>query len=399
MALKQQADWVRRRTKIVAYALMALLSFAVLEIASYAHLRLFKGYDGIHLMNYQYDDYKNIRPTPGYQNTRGIYHNAQGFRRKEDTPREKGGGTYRIFVMGGSTAYGIHSLSRYGKQKYPVIRNDQTIDHYLEQFLNNKISSRRVEVINAAITSHMSHHHLIYLNQTILKYHPDMVIFIDGFNDYYQYRKGFDQFRDYAYRERAHRFMGGPTINAWLAYSGWWVFRKSHFFHLAARSVRPVWLRLRRVGQKRNLINVEEALQNVRINAEANFVKIVERTALVLKHENVVPVFTLQPELVFRQGKVLTEMERNIFEEMATHWQENYIEFKNKARPIVIQYMKRTTARYGAYFFDLTDIYGGMKGDAYTDYCHLTPLANKRLAQYLGAKILPIIDRSQAGSN
>ncbi len=83
-----------------------------------------------------------------------------------------------------------------------------------------------------------SHHHLIYLNQTVLKYDPDMVIFLDGFNDYFQYQKGFDQFRDYAYQERASTMLGEPTIGAWLSYTGWWLFRKSHAFYLIGRASR-----------------------------------------------------------------------------------------------------------------------------------------------------------------
>ena len=78
----------------------------------------------------------------------------------------------------------------------------------------------RVEVINAAITSHYSHHHLIYLNQAILKYSPDMVVFFDGFNDYYAYQHGFDQFRDYAYQERAHQMLDAPSGEAWLVLHG-----------------------------------------------------------------------------------------------------------------------------------------------------------------------------------
>ena len=53
-------------------------------------------------MSYQFDDYKNIRLTPGYRNTRGVFHNRQGFRRSTDTARIKPAGVYRIFLMGGS---------------------------------------------------------------------------------------------------------------------------------------------------------------------------------------------------------------------------------------------------------------------------------------------------------
>lgn len=58
---------------------------------------------------------------------------------------------------------------------------------------------------------------------------------------------------------------------------------------------------------------------------------------------------------------------------------------------MVLEYMRQTTARAGSFFVDLTDPFGGLNEDAYTDYCHLTPVANRRLAEYLGEKVLPLI--------
>lgn len=381
----------RRWIRAVAYLLMVAVVVGALELAAYVYLRVFTGYDGAHLMTYQFDDYKNIQLTRGYRNTRGVFHNGQGFRRTSETSRVKPSDTYRVFIMGASTAYGLHSMSRYGAQKYGVIRNDETIDHYLEQYLRERLGHDRIEVINAAIASQFSHHHLIYLNQTILKYSPDMVIFIDGFNDYYAYEPGFDQFRDYAYQERAHQLLDAPTVAAWVQYSGWWLFRKSHLAHVAGRTLHSLWLRLRQIGRPRAHIDVERALSNLRVNAEANFVKMIERSALILTHEQVVPVFTLQPELVFRQSKVLSPFERVIYNELDTEWQENFVEFKNRARPIVTAYARKAATQNGGLFFDLTDIFGGIEGDVYTDYCHLTPIGNRRLAEYLGERLLPFV--------
>ena len=385
---KKRLDW---KVKLVGYVFMAVLCLGVLELASYLYLRHFLGYDGHHLMSYQFDDYKNIRLTPGYRNTRGVFHNLQGFRRSTDTARIKPAGVYRIFLMGGSAAYGLQSLSRYGQQKYSVIRNDETIDHYLERYLNEHLGVDRVEVINAAITSHYSHHHLIYLNQAILKYSPDMVVFFDGFNDYYAYQHGFDQFRDYAYQERAHQMLDSPSGEAWLSYTGWWLFRKSHMVHLAGRTLLPVWQAVRKIGGTRNRINVDESMKDLRVNAQGNFVKMIERSALILRHEKVVPVFTLQPELVFKQQKVLSPLEQLIYRELDTEWQENFVEYKNRARPVVTEYARTAAEGSGALFFDLTDIFGGMADDVYTDYCHLTPMGNKRIGDYLGAKLLPLV--------
>jgi hypothetical protein len=104
-----------------------------------------------------------------------------------------------------------------------------------------------------------------------------------------------------------------------------------------------------------------------------------------------VPVFVLQPELVFRQSKVFTELERNIYQELDQQWQENLVEFKNKAKPLVVDYLIRSTAKTGAVFLDMTDVFGRFTGDAYTDYCHLTPMGNKQLAEEIGRNIVSLI--------
>lgn len=382
----------RRLVVVTAVLLVAVLSVLLFEGLSYLYLRLYEGYDGVHLMNYEFDDYKIIRPTPNYVNSKGIYHNAQGFRERLDTPRQKEPGVMRIFLMGGSTGYGLGSLSASGQGKYPVITNDETIDYYLEEYLRSKFPGQRIEVINAAITSHYSHHHLIYLNQTILKYDPDMVLFLDGFNDYYPYAENFDQFADYAYAERAHLFMMEPTIEAWAKYSGWWLFRKSHFIHLAAKTVRPVVMYLSRLGGTgRVRIDVDAALVHLQENARRNFLKMVERNGLILRHEGVMAVFALQPEISFKQSKKLSPLEEQIFKEMETEWQVNFVQFKNEARPIVTRLVEEAAKKTGASFVDLTNVYGGVEGDVYTDYCHLTPLGNRKLAESLAEAIAPLV--------
>ena len=383
---------ISRRVVITGSILALCLSLALMEFLSYVYLRVAEGYDGRHLMMHQFDDYKNIHPTPHYQDTRGVTHNAQGFRRTEDVSVSKPSGTYRIFLMGGSTAYGLGSLSPKGHLKYPVLNNTETIDHYVEELLQHNIPSRRFEVINAGIPSHSSHHHLIYLNQTILKYHPDMIIFLDGTNDYYPWQKGYDQFRDYPYREWSHLYLDEPSLKAWVSYTGFWVYRKSHLVYLAGIKLRPLWSAIKHLRpQPRPHLDVDDALRNLNANAEANFLRMVERDALILLHEGIVPVFTLQPDLLFEQRKVLTEFEQERLAEVTNAKPVNYQQFKNRARTMVAEKLRQVTADRGASFIDLTDIFGEIKEDAFTDDCHLTPLANRTVAEYIGHRIAPLI--------
>jgi hypothetical protein len=76
---------------------------------------------------------------------------------------------------------------------------------------------------------------------------------------------------------------------------------------------------------------------------------------------------------------------------MVDLWPENYIEFKNRGRDIVREYLQRSTDKTGSVFIDLTDPFEGVEGDAYTDYCHLSPLGNRVLADYLGERIETMI--------
>src|SRR5262245_57610505 len=98
---------------VLAILLIGGICFAILEIGAYAYLRAFRGYDGVHLLSIEFDPYKNHRLTPNFDDTRGVHHNAQGFRRNDDTPLVKPAGTVRIFLMGGSTGYGLASLSKF----------------------------------------------------------------------------------------------------------------------------------------------------------------------------------------------------------------------------------------------------------------------------------------------
>ncbi len=45
----------------------------------------------------------------------------------------------------------------------------------------------------------------------------------------------------------------------------------------------------------------------------------------------------------------------------------------------------------GAHFIDLTGVYSEVPEQAYTDYCHLTPLGNEIVARHIGQRLLPLI--------
>ena len=382
--------------KVVLLAIFLLtVVVAALELGVRLYLRESRGYDGEHLYQFVFDPYKNILPSPNYVDTRGIRHNSKGFRRSTEVSLAKPSGTYRIFLMGGSTAYGVGGLWPHIDDKYPVLKNSETIDTYLEHALSSALPGRTVEVINAAITSTWTHHNLIYLNQTILKYQPDMVLFLDGLNDYYHYDGAHDQFASYSYNLPSQVILGEPTLYSLAYANGWWLFRKSALAHMLARGASNLSLLLSS-RPERQPIDVEQAVAAQQRNFSANAFKMEERSGLILQNENVVPVFILQPMLILERDRKLTEVERRLFEFNVTSYLPNYEAFINRAVPYVRTRQTEMAARVGGAFVDLTGIFKDVDGQIYTDYAHLTPEGNRLAALHIAERILPLIRQRAA---
>jgi lysophospholipase L1-like esterase len=372
-------------------AAFLLLLGALLEFGSRLYLRATEGYDGKHLYQFVYDPYKNILPAPNYVDTRGIRHTSTGFRRSTEVTRAKPPGTYRIFLMGASAAYGLGGLWPSIDPDHRVIKNSETIDAYLERELQDSFPDRKIEVINAAITSTWTHHHLIYLNQTILNYQPDMVLFMDGFNDFFFFEKDHDQFASFSYNTPAERIMGDPTVGSLFYAGGWWLFRKSAFVHLMAMGGRNVILALQGKPAQPPLV-VDEAMAGLREVFPRSAGAMHRRIGVILRDEGVKPVFMLQPLLILERDRPgMTPVERRLFDFNIQSWRPGYEEFMRQAVGFVRQQESATATHVGGTFLDLTPIFDGVNGQIFTDYCHLTPQGNAVLAHYVAAHVAPLI--------
>jgi lysophospholipase L1-like esterase len=379
------------RKKKLLFSLILIVVFAgALEGAARLYLRFFKGYTGGSFLQYEFDPYKNVLPTRNYVDSRGLRHNSQGFRRNSDVARVKPAGTYRIFLMGGSTAYGTGGLWPHIQREFEVLKNSETIDAYVERRLSEQFRGTRFEVINAAIPSVWTHHHLIYLNQTILKYDPDMVILMDGYNDFYFYGRDHDQFDSYVYKEHSHTIMGEPTLSS-LAYANfWWLGRKSAFVHVALRNVRTLKQMVARPD--RSPIQVDSAFAGLQNVFPKNALTMVERIAMLLQREQVAAVFVLQPMLILERGRPsMSAIEQKMFEFNREAYLPNYEEYMRRAVPFVRDLEKETVTKYGATFIDATSLFSHEKRQMFTDYAHLTPAANEIVSEAITRQIAPSI--------
>ena len=111
--------------------------------------------------------YKMIRPDQHYPT---ISINSHGFRGPEFEV-QKPEGAYRVFVIGGSSAFGAGTA------------DNATIPAHLERMYRESELPFRVEVINAGIPGGQSYIEHMLVRDRILGMDPDLLIVYDGYND------------------------------------------------------------------------------------------------------------------------------------------------------------------------------------------------------------------------
>ena len=111
--------------------------------------------------------YATIRPDQHYPT---ISINSYGFRGPEFEV-QKPEGTYRVFVIGGSSTLGAGTA------------DNATIPAHLERMYRESELPFRVEVINAGIPGAQSYIEHMLVKDRILEMDPDLLIVYDGYND------------------------------------------------------------------------------------------------------------------------------------------------------------------------------------------------------------------------
>ena len=95
--------------------------------------------------------------------------NSQGFRYRSELETPKPAGLVRIFVLGGSAAFGLY------------VFEDEAFAGLLETYLRQAMG--RVEVVIAAVPGYNTRQEQQMLIHRVLPFEPDMVILYNGYND------------------------------------------------------------------------------------------------------------------------------------------------------------------------------------------------------------------------
>ena len=396
----------RRRRRRLLFALAALLiAAAFVELASFVVLKVFATQPDVYSSESGlFDAHRNHRLNPAFQlpGEKGRLHSPDGFRRDATVPIEKPAKTIRVIALGTSALYGIGASAPYPTHR-PLF-NDETITGVLETSLNQRLSGSgsefRVEVINAGVSAYQTFHELMYLNADLLEYSPDIVINIDGHNDFYGTELN-DRWAEYSYSTSilVDDYNGRSFFLPWLtgvrALAPY-----SNFFNLVEKANKRVWY----------LTKVEKPLPNTPHREtpsledfEANICRVADRTFLrdlwqihqLRRRQGYDHCVFLQPEIVLESTEALTEHDQKIQRITIEHMSDEGPEIICRVREILPSRFQSEQIP----FYDVSQLtpLNTAGEDLYIDYCHLTPAGARLVAEQIEEVLFPmVVERIEA---
>lgn len=330
-----------------------------------------------------------------------IQHNPQGFRRSTSVSIKKTSGSARIFFMGGSAAYGAQGGFPHIDDRYSRIHNRELIDAFLEQQLNLAFPSKRWEVINSATSGYRIHQQLALIQSRILRYHPDYVILMDGYNDFIELyhlaeagiRTDFDVYQNTPGGEEFDALANPRSLRSLATFANAWLRSSSVLYRLAQDrvpgAVRNPWshkaARIDSFTEPVQLLDLDAAERSGAIAAlgyVTYYVHTARQIHRILELEGIKVLFLLQPMLILSH-KPLTDSETKMRDYERTLGGRLYFYLLPQIYSEIARGMTEASQTDGFLFLNLVDVFDQTAEQTFSDFAHLTPDGNRIVAQRL----------------
>jgi hypothetical protein len=387
--------------------LLWLVCFIAVALAFEGASRLFYYLHwGGHLYGLQYNEY-SLRL--GWKLAPGSYRyfevNNQGFRRPNDVSLVAQKDTMRIFLVGGSTAFGSNGL--YPQVDVRPLYYEDTIDYQLQELLESRHHGLHFEVINAAVSEYRLFQEMTLFREKLVNYQPQLVIFLDGHNDISFLTEGSAHSNEPAPHWKNRHFVRGERalnesgILGPLYYLDIYLGRASYLyygltvlhqrFHEAIAgyvpTVKGIW------GESAFHPSDEKALKEkyeVKLreldDALPTYLELIHDLKASAVARNIKVVYALQPQIVVEEPSKLSNKDRQIQNIAFQHQRDLGTTSWRYVTPKIAAELAKLNDR-SFHFVNLVNIAENDSRELYTDYCHLTAQGNHTVAE----RLYPII--------
>ena len=296
----------------------------------------------------------------------GWYTNNAHFRYNETLLEHKPKDEIRIFITGGSTAWGAG------------VKQDQTFAHILEVRLNKFLDhKKKVKVIIAAAGAWASSQERVFIFSYIKEFKPDIIIMFSGWNDIYHAYTGkdYNKEQDYLrYKEIIHpnslkqdRFLriAPPEYRKY----------NSKFYYLCSI------LYYKYSINKEYIINVINSIHLNPIKIKDNTLENIDVINYLSKKHDFKLVYCLQPS-IYTTEKPLSLWEKNIRANIR-HSHIGFPEYNIKNYEMLKSSLQLDALEKDYLFIEGDNAIKHEKRSVFTDYIHLGDRGNKLIANYL----------------
>ncbi len=334
------------------------------------------------------------------------YSNNAGFRDPRPISLKKPDDEFRIFLTGGSTAFGLGATGEAATiSNFYYIEQRETISHVLEKILNTTapIPGKTIRVYNTAVWGYSYQHLLLRYIAKLRRYKPDLVVSFDGVNEINAVTlpvRDWDYFRQGQYNGILRQIFA-YEIPGLASYLTLWL--KNNTFLMAFFWGGTDLVQNLETGQRmhrgslvqQELPRLKEMTpeERSRMVAEnvASVIRVVEDYHSVLENDGVPHIFALQPLLY------LSKKPRHENEAKAESLEEHKEYYGAPAENVYKYMIERITAsaqQRGLFIADFSEYFDDTSQWVFTDWCHLTAGANYLIAKELANLIKENIFRA-----
>jgi lysophospholipase L1-like esterase len=374
------------------------LSYIVIGVVGHRDRR--RGYP----YNRVVSGYTVFHNTPGFNNGTSTIRRSKsdpdakldqfGFLASNPIRAQKDPNTIRIFLQGGSAAFGAgQNVNYHSVHAYPdgVYSFPASLAGHLQSALAEQLSDKKIEVVNSASYARVYHQSVLQYLERVSRFDPDYVVSFDGWNDISTFIHG----RPFEHAEKMlPEFIElDQKANSLLNYSNTLYVLTTAFDKLRVRRNKAVVSKRdteRDISREAYLAKREQFADNAK-----RFEQIVQQYLAITDVDNVQYIFVLQPMLPRATNKALSEIEQELListQEASWMDQESLLVASYFFDDFLAPKLESMFAERDALFIDgnreIAELAASV--EFFTDYCHLTEDGNRIIARQIANRIIQL---------
>jgi hypothetical protein len=324
------------------------------------------------------------------------YTNNAGFRDPQPISIKKPDDEFRIFLTGGSTAFGLGAAGQAAPiTSFYYIEHRETIAHTLERILNvtAPLPGKKIRVYNTAVWGYSYQHHLFRYVSKLRRYKPDLIVSLDGVNELHPISvptKEWDYFREGQFNGILRQIFAYNS-HGLGSYVTLWLKNNTFLMSFIWRGVDPFITMEEGVRMHRGIAPGSEARRDspgvlseeralmLQENVDS-VVRVIEDYHVLLENDRVPHIIALQP-LLFMSQKPRHEMEKKV-ESFEDH-KEYYDVATDRLYKFLLERITESSRRMQYSIVDFSGYFNDTSEWVFTDWCHLTAGANYLIAKEL----------------